>query len=134
MNKTIFILRHIPLAFSVFMIVMSASLKLAGSAQLVEHYTQLQLLAYMKTLGLMELIFVALFLHPQTLKIGFLFLTAYFGGAIATELSHGNTIVFPSLILALVWVAAGLRKRSFFAEELKQKRPLQYSRSTFDFD
>jgi len=55
----------------------------------------------------------ALFLYPRTIRIGFLLLTAYFGGAIAVEITHGTFIV-PAIILTLIWIAAYLRKPDIF--------------------
>jgi len=46
------------------------------------------------------------------MRLGFLLLTAWFGGAIAVELSHGNAFIFPAVILTILWIAAFLRDRS----------------------
>lgn len=40
------------------------------------------------TLGLMEMTFALLFLFQKTMRIGFILLSCYFAGAMATELSH----------------------------------------------
>ena len=133
-NRIKNILRLLPLAIGAYIIVMSASFKLCGSQQLIGHYTQLHLLQYMNVLGIMELTFIALFLYPQTMKIGFLLITAYFGGAIATELSNGNSIIFPTAILTLVWIAAWLRKPSLFINNQKQNQHHHYPMIALDAD
>jgi hypothetical protein len=71
---------------------------------------------YVIMLGAMEIAFAALFALPKTMKIGFILLSCYFAGALATELSHG--VPFNALTpLVLVWVAAFLRDRSIFLPE-----------------
>ena len=93
---------------------MGATLKLAGLPQLVEIYSKIGMLQYLKILGIAELLFVALFLWHRSMKIGFLLLTAYFGGAMAVELSHGTIFLVPGAILTTVWVAAYVRDASIF--------------------
>jgi hypothetical protein len=58
------------------------------------------------------------------MKLGFLLLTAYFCGAMAVELSHGNIFIFPAIILTLIWIAAFLRDPSIFKPFQKQKQLL----------
>jgi hypothetical protein len=113
--------RWIPSIVAALMMVMSASMKMSGPPELVEHYTQLGLLPLMKWLGMTELVFMALFLYPRTMKAGFLLLTAYLGGAIATELPHGLFFLFPAAILSLIWLAAYLRVPSVFNTAKKDK-------------
>ena len=68
---------------------------------------------YRVELGLAEILFAALFAYPKTMKIGFILLSCYFAGALATELSH--QLPLNALIpLVLVWIAAWLRDRSIF--------------------
>jgi hypothetical protein len=126
-SKTKKIFKWIPSTLAALMIVISASMKLTGAQQLHEHYAQLGLVRYMSWLGSMELLFIALFLYPRTMKIGFLFLTAYFGGAMAAEMSHGNVVIFPMMILVIVWIAAYLRNPSIFRERQKQDETFQLS-------
>lgn len=70
-------------------------------------------------LGLMEMTFVVLFIIPKTMRIGFILISCYFAGAMATELSHNGSIIDPAIPLALIWVTAFLRDKSIFtgAEE-----------------
>src|SRR6187401_3022261 len=71
-------------------IIVSASGKLASVPQLVEIFSKIGLVSYLKILGMTELVFLALFLWNKTRKLGLLLLTGYFGGAMAVEMSHGT--------------------------------------------
>ncbi len=103
------------------MITASGIGKLAGAQAMVEGLTKAGVGPYISMLGAMELVFTALFLFPKTSKIGFLLLTCYFAGALATDLSHGNPIVAPVLILVLIWVAAFLRNPEIFVQKVAVK-------------
>jgi uncharacterized membrane protein YphA (DoxX/SURF4 family) len=59
--------------------------------------------------GIIELISVILFIIPRTGILGTLLLAAYMGGAIATHLTHGQSIIAPSIIQALIWIVAIIR-------------------------
>lgn len=93
---------------------MGAVMKLVGLPQIEEIYLKLGMLQYLKILGCTELLLVALFLWSRSMKIGFLLLTGYFGGAMAVEISHGMLFILPGTILTLVWIAAYLRDGSIF--------------------
>lgn len=121
-QKTKNILTWIPSVLAAIIVTMSACMKLAGLPQLVEMYSRMGISGYMKILGAAELLFIILFLIRRTLKPGFLLLTAYFGGAIAVEFSHGNIFVFPALILTIIWIAAFLRDASIFRSFQKQSQ------------
>jgi hypothetical protein len=123
-SKTKKIITWIILVIASIIITMSAIMKLAGMPQLTGIFSKIGLLPYIKILGAAELGFTALFLYARTMKIGFLLINAYFGGAMAVELSHGNIFVFPPMILAIVWVAAFLRDDSIFKSFQKQRQVL----------
>jgi hypothetical protein len=55
-----------------------------------------------------------LFLFPKTIKVGFILLSCYFSGAIATEFSHNGPAINAAIPLVLVWIAALLRDPSIF--------------------
>jgi len=99
------------------LILTSGIMKLSGAPVIVEGMTKLGVAPYIPLLGTMEIVFTVLFLFPKTSKIGFLLVTCYFAGALATDLSHGNPITTPILILVLVWVAAFLRKPEIFIDQ-----------------
>ena len=99
------------------LIATSGIAKLAGAQAIVEGMTKLGVGPYITVLGTMELVFTVLFLFPKTSKIGFLLITCYFAGALATDLSHGNAIVTPIVILVFVWVSAFLRSPEIFIDQ-----------------
>ncbi|SRR5260221_1402179 len=80
----------------------------------VDSFTKIGVGEYTQILGLFELVFIALYLIPRTMKIGFLLLCSYLGGAIATHLSHHEDFFQPVIPLALIWVTAFLRDGSLF--------------------
>jgi len=49
-----------------------------------------------------------------TFKLGFLLASCYFGGAIATELSHDALKLNPFIPIVLLWIGAFIRDRSIF--------------------
>ena len=63
-------------------------------------------------LGVLELVFTALYAIPRTAALGAVLLSAYLGGAIATQLRVGAgwfPTIFPVLIGALLWAGLALR-------------------------
>src|SRR5882672_5858486 len=69
---------------------------------------------HLRLLGIMELAFAALFVVPATMKLGFILASCYFGGAIATELSHDALKANPFVPIVLLWIGAFVRDRSIF--------------------
>jgi hypothetical protein len=57
-------------------------------------------------LGVLEIVAVLLFIFPRTGILGTLLLAAYMGGAIATHLEHGESILIPCVIQAVLWLVA----------------------------
>lgn|SRR5687768_6496477 len=95
------------------MAVFSGVMKLMGSEEVVSTLNKVGVGDYRIWLGLMEIVFAALFVYPRTMKIGFILLSCYFAGALATELSHSTP--FNAFVpIVLVWIAAFLRDRSIF--------------------
>lgn len=64
-------------------------------------------------LGCIELISVILFIIPRTGVLGTLLLAAYMGGAIATHLEHGQSVIAPCVIQAVLLIIAGYRFPEF---------------------
>ena len=95
------------------MVVLSGIMKLMRSEEVVAGLSKVGVGEYLTPLGLMEIGFTALFIYPKTLRIGFILLTCYFSGALATELSHGAPFN-AALPLALIWISAFLRDRAIF--------------------
>jgi DoxX-like family len=95
-------------------IALSGVLKLSGNPKIVETMTALGVGRHVRLLGVMEVAFAALFVVPATMRLGFLLASCYFGGAIATELSHDALKANPFVPIVLLWVGAFVRDRSIF--------------------
>src|SRR5882724_1277178 len=96
------------------LIALSGVLKLSGNPKIVAGMAALGVGRYVRLLGVMELVFAALFVFPATMKLGFILTSCYFGGAIATELSHDALKVNPFIPIVLLWIGAFVRDRSIF--------------------
>lgn len=111
-QKSKSIIKWTPTVIVSIIITFSGLMKLIALPQLVEIYARIGLLESMKILGAAELILVTIFILNRTMRLGFLLLTAWFGGAMAVELSHGSVFIFPAVILTILWIAAFLRDPS----------------------
>jgi hypothetical protein len=96
------------------LIALSGALKLSGNPKIAEAMSRLGVGRYLRLLGVMEIAFAAMFVVPATMKLGFILASCYFGGAIATELSHGALKVNPFIPIVLLWIGAFIRDRSIF--------------------
>jgi len=120
-SKTRKFLKWMPSILAALIIVSGSVMKLTAQPQVVEVFSKSGMLPYLKGVGIAELLFVSLFLWPRTLRIGFFLLTAYFGGAMAVELSQHIFFIMPAVILTLVWLAAWLRDGSLFSTTQRQQ-------------
>jgi hypothetical protein len=114
MNKTKKIITIAVTTIASLLVVLSGVMKFSHSPQVVDTLTKVGVIDYINLLGTMEIAFTALFVYPKTMKLGFILLSCYFAGAIATELSHDGPLLNPVMPLALVWIAAFLRDQSIF--------------------
>jgi len=89
-------------------IALGAIAKIAGLKSATEALARNGVGNYVRALGIMEIIFVALFLYKKTFRLGFYLLCCYFGGAIATHLMQ------PAVPLILIWITTFLRDRTIF--------------------
>ena len=100
-------------ALVVAFIVFDGVLHIAKPAPVVEAFTQLGYpLRLSVGLGVLELVFALVYAIPRTAFIGALLLTAYLGGAIATQLRVGAgwfPTIFPVIVAALLWTGLALR-------------------------
>lgn len=96
------------------MVIFSGIMKLSQAQAVVDALSQAGVVDYIRLLGVMEIVFAALFIYPKTIKIGFILLSCYFAGAMATELSHGGSVINAAIPLILIWVVAFLRDSSIF--------------------
>ena len=121
--------RIIAIVFTVLavgMVAFSGVMKLSGNPEGAKMLEAFGVGQYRVFLGLAEILFAALFAFPKTMRIGFVLLSCYFAGALATELSHGAT---PNAItpLVLVWIAMLLKDASVFLPAKKDTVLLQHS-------
>ena len=86
---------------------------IAKPAPVVDAFAQLGYpLRFAVGLGVLELVFTALYAIPRTAFLGALLLTAYLGGAIATQLridAGWFPTIFPVIVAALLWTGLALR-------------------------
>jgi hypothetical protein len=120
-SKTNKILKWAPSILVALIIGAGSVMKLIAQPSLIEVFSKTGLLSYMKLLGVAELVFVSLFLWSRAMRIGFFLLTAYFGGAMAIELSQHIFFIMPAVILAFIWLAAWVRDNSLFGVPRKSQ-------------
>ena len=60
-------------------------------------------------IGIIELICLILFIVPRTGILGTLLLSAYMGGAIATHLEHGQSVIAPCVVQTVLFLVAFYR-------------------------
>jgi hypothetical protein len=92
----------------------SGILKIIKAQPILDSFTKLGVAQYTQLLGVADLVFVALFLYPKTMKIGFVLLACYIAGAMGVHLSHGEAPTSPLPPMILLWVSAYLRDSSVF--------------------
>ena len=86
-----------------FVFVGSAMGKLTADAKALEMAASMGLDANTyKMLGFIEIISVLLFIFPRTGILGTILLVAYMGGAIATHLENGQSIIPPCVIQTIL--------------------------------
>ena len=115
-------LKWAPSILVTLIVISGAFMKLTAQPEIVEVFSKTGLLPHIKLFGIAELLFISLFLWPGSLRIGFILLTGYFGGAMAVELSQHIFFIMPAAILALVWLAAWLRDKSIFGIVHKEQK------------
>lgn len=102
-------------------IIPSVMIAVGGAAKLIAVQGVVQMLSkvgvepYIPFLGFAEIVFTALFIIRRTRRLGFTLLCCYFGGAVATVISHQGSFFGPALIpLVLIWINMLLREGSVF--------------------
>lgn len=93
-----------------FIFIGSAMSKFFGGEETIQMANGIGLSAEtFRIIGLIEFLSVILFLIPRTGIIGTLLLAAYMGGAIATHVTHGQSLIAPAIIEAIIWIVAIIR-------------------------
>jgi hypothetical protein len=95
-------------ALPVLMLLMSATMKLMKSPEVVKGFADWPANTAI-TLGITELVSTILYIIPQTAVLGAILLTGYLGGAVATHVRLGESILIPTLLGVLVWLGLYLR-------------------------
>ena len=116
-SKTRKILSIVLLAIPSIMVVFSGVMKIAGSEQVVTGLSKIGYGSLITTLGIAELVFVALLWIPKTWKIGFLLLLSYLGGAAAIEVMAGKGMAL--IFIALLWAGAYFKNSAMFVSDEK---------------
>jgi len=97
----------------VLFMVFDGTIHLLKPAPVVEAFAQLGVPLHLSAgIGVIELICTVLYAVPQTSVLGALLLTAYLGGATATQVRAEAAwfpVLFPSLMGALLWAGVALR-------------------------
>jgi hypothetical protein len=113
MNMTIKTKTTISLILTILvsaLFIFSAVGKMAGTKEVIEGAKAMGLTpATMRNIGIIELIITLLFASNRTGVIGGVLLLAYMGGAIATHLEHGQSVVAPIAIAVFVGIVALFR-------------------------
>jgi DoxX-like family len=102
-------------AIVILFLIFDGVIHVARPAPVVDAFAQLGYpLEVAVSLGILELLCVALYAVPRTSALGALLLTAYLGGATATQVrveAGWFPIIFPSVLGVMVWGALALRNR-----------------------
>jgi DoxX-like family len=114
MNKTKKIAAIAMTVIVSLMVTMSGIMKLSQSEEVMQALGKIGITNYVVLLGVMEVVFTALFIYSKTMRLGFILLCCYFAGAIATDLSHGTPIINATMIMVFIWIAAFLREPFIF--------------------
>ena len=99
---------------AVLFLVFDAAIKLIPIQPVVEGMARLGYpVRLAPVIGILALVGVALYLVPKTSILGAIFLTAFLGGATASQVRIGEPlfthVLFPSYVAALLWGALWLR-------------------------
>jgi len=115
MNRTRRILGNVLIALSGLLLVASATAKFAHVPKLVSELGSMGFDGNkILFVAILEISSAVLFLVPVTRPTGLLLVCSFLGGAIATHLQHGRSIVQPAVILGIVWFGTLLRHRRSF--------------------
>lgn len=92
------------------LLLMSASMKFIQPAGFEEGLQHMGWTAgQMKTLGIVEIAIVLVYLFPRTAVLGAILITAYMGGAVATHVRVGDPFWTQILVGVFIWGGLWLR-------------------------
>jgi hypothetical protein len=100
-------------AFPVLILGMSASMKLSGSAAVIDAFTKHYGYPAGALLGIAiaEIGSALLYAIPHTAVLGAIVMTGYLGGAIATHVRAGEGFLVPLVVAVVAWAGLFLRDR-----------------------
>ena len=105
-----FVIGKVMIVMSSLMLMVSAGAKFAHIPKVT---TDLGAMGFdegkLMFIATLEVLSALLFLIPATRSIGLLLVSSFLGGAIATHLQHGHSIVQPAFVLFLIWLGTWLR-------------------------
>jgi len=128
MNRTRRIVGNVLIALSGLLLVASATAKFAHVPKLVSELGSMGFDGNkILFVAILEISSAVLFSVPVTRPTGLLLVCSFLGGAIATHLQHGQSIVQPSVLLAIVWCGTLLRHRRSFSTLASFEKPVDRS-------
>ena len=93
----------------VLMLVMSAVMKIAQTAEVVKGFADWPAGSAV-AIGILELVCTALYLIPRTAVLGAILLAAYLGGATAVTVRMGLNFTLPVVFGVMIWGGLWLRE------------------------
>ncbi|HEY5745617.1 MAG TPA: DoxX family protein [Chryseolinea sp.] len=106
----------------ILFLLVDSIMKLIRESHYVDGTKQLGFsISLVQPLGIVLLLITILYIIPRTAVIGAVFLTAYFGGAVAIMIQQGQSFVFPIAFCTLAWVGLFCQQpalKSFFQHKL----------------
>jgi len=76
---------------------------------IIQKMTTYGLKEQVQLIGYGEIIAALLMLIPRTSPLGVLATSGFWGGVICIHMAHHEDYIFPSVLLAVTWIAASLR-------------------------
>ena len=113
-TKTRKIVNTIATVIPASLVILSGIMKFDPPAEMLAEFQRMGIAQHMPMFGIMEFLFAALFIIPQTRRVGFVLLSCYFAGAIATDLSHGKPVYNAMLPISLVWIGMFIADKAIF--------------------
>lgn len=110
-SKVVLWISYIMSAIPVFMLLMSASMKISQSAQVVDGFAQMGFPKWeILPIGIVELTCTVIYLIPRTTVLGAILLTGYLGGAVVTHVRAEEIAFLGALSFGvLLWGGLFLR-------------------------
>lgn len=103
--------------FPALILIMAGILKILSPESMAEEFSGFSLnepIFFIRVIGLIEVIVCMIFIIPKSREIGFLLVTAFVGGIIATEALITESIpIFPMMIQSVLWTGYYLEVKHY---------------------